>query len=185
MPVGDVPDTDEGLVPDGGPVSDGGPVPDGELVPDGGLVPDGELARYRALIDRWAEVERASNPLVAAVDTDPHLDRWYVRMRGEEKATITLWLTLGQRTLQYETYFMPAPEEQHAECFRYLLRANLKLFGMRFAVGAEDAIYLVGQMPLIAVDRGQLDRIAGSAYAYSERYFRPAMGIGYASKFGR
>lgn len=148
---------------------------------------DDELAYYRTLVDEWAEREQAANPLIGAVDRDPDPDRprWYVRMRGEEKSFITLWLTLGQRTLHYETYFMPAPIERRAECYEYLLRANLKLFGMRFAVGAEDAVYLVGQMPLSAVDAAELDRIAGSAYAYSERFFRPAMSIGYGQKFGR
>jgi hypothetical protein len=78
---------------------------------------------------------------------------------------------------------MPAPEENHAACYEYLLRANLGLFGMRFAIGPEDALYLVGQMPLIAVDDDELDRIIGASWAYSERYFRPAMAIGYASVF--
>ncbi|MDQ1394698.1 MAG: hypothetical protein QOF30_3675 [Acidimicrobiaceae bacterium] len=146
---------------------------------------DSELARYRRTIDAWAEHEEANNPLIAAVDRDPSLPRWYVRMRGEEKAIITVWLTLGQRTLHYESYFMPAPVERQADCYEYLLRANLKLFGMRFAIGAEDALYLVGQMPLSAVDDAELDRITGSTYAYSERFFRPAMTIGFGAKFGR
>jgi hypothetical protein len=149
-----------------------------------GPASDAELARFAALIDDWAAREAATNPLLAAVDHDPDLRRWYVRMRGEEKAVITVWLTLGQRTLQYETYFMPAPEENAAACYEYLLRANARLFAMRFAVGAEDAVYLVGQMPLSAVDYDELDRLIGSAYAYSEQYFRPAMSIGYASRFG-
>jgi len=148
-------------------------------------VSDDELARYRDVIDTWAGREQATNALIAAVDHDPELARWYVRLRGEEKAIITVWLTLGQRTLQYESYFMPAPAERRADCYEYLLRANLKLFGMRFAVGAEDAVYLVGQMPLSAVDGAELDRVIGSVYAYSERFFRPAMTIGYGSKFGR
>jgi hypothetical protein len=146
---------------------------------------DEDLVGFATLIDAWAAEEQGTNPLIGAVERDRDLDRWYVRMRGEEKATITVWLTLGQRTLHYESYFMPAPVERHRECFEYLLRANLKLFGMRFAVGAEDAIYLVGQMPLSAIDRGELDRIVGATYAYSEQYFRPAMAIGYGSKFGR
>jgi Putative bacterial sensory transduction regulator len=146
---------------------------------------DEELGRYRHLIDGWAEHEQATNPLIGAVDRDPDGSRWYVRLLGEEKAIITVWLTLGQRSLHYETYFMPAPSERWADCYEYLLRANLKLFGMRFAIGAEDAVYLVGQMPLSAVDGPELDRVIGSAYAYSERYFRSAMTIGYGSKFGR
>jgi hypothetical protein len=144
-----------------------------------------ELAAFSALIHDWTGKEAATNPLLAAVDHDPELRRWYVRMRGEEKAIITVWLTLGQRTVQYETYFMPAPEENVAACYEYLLRTNTRLFAMRFAIGADDAVYLVGQMPLSAVDHDELDRIVGSAYAYSEQYFRPAMSIGYASRFGR
>jgi hypothetical protein len=149
-----------------------------------GPASESELAAFSALIDGWAEREAATNPLLAAVDHDPELRRWYVRMRGEDKAVITVWLTLGQRTLQYESYFMPAPEENAAACYEYLLRANARLFAIRFAIGAEDAVYLVGQMPLSAVDDEELDRIIGSAYAYSEHYFRPAMSIGYASRFG-
>jgi hypothetical protein len=142
-----------------------------------------ELAALTQLIQRWTQKEQETNPLLAAVDYDPGLARWYVRMRGEEKAIITVWLTLRERTLHYETYFMPAPEENLEQCYEYLLRANLSLFGLRFAIGLEDAVYLVGQMPLSAIDEAELDRIVGSTYAYSERYFRPAMSIGYASKF--
>ena len=80
---------------------------------------------------------------------------------------------------------MPAPEENVAACYEYLLRGNPRLFGVRFAIGAEDAVYLVGQMPLSAIDEDELDRIVGSPYAYSEQYFRPAMSIGYESKFRR
>jgi Putative bacterial sensory transduction regulator len=143
----------------------------------------GELARLRDLIDSWAAVTLIENPLLAAVDRDPELDRWYVRMRGEDKAIITVWLTLRERTLHFETYFMPAPEENEAACFEYVLRANPRLFAWRFAIGLEDAIYLVGQLPLSAIDGDELDRIIGSAYAYSEQYFRPAMSIGYATKY--
>ena len=146
---------------------------------------DAELAALAGLIDRWTEKEKSENPLLLAVDHDPELRRWYVRMQGEEKTVITVWLTLRERTLYYETYFMPAPEEQVEACFEYLLRANNRLFAMRFAIGPEDAIYLVGQLPLSAIDEAELDRIVGSAYAYSEQYFAPAMSICYASKFRR
>jgi hypothetical protein len=144
-----------------------------------------ELAALGQLIDGWARSERDTNSLVAAVDHDPELHRWYIRLLGEEKSITTVWLTLRERTLHYESYFMPVPEENLASCYEYLLRANTKLFGMRFAVGAEDAVYLVGQMPVSAIDEAELDRIVGSVYAYSEQYFAPAMSIGYESKFRR
>ena len=144
---------------------------------------DEELASFEALVDGWAQRELEANPVVAAVDRDMELRRWYVRLAGEEKATFTVWLTLGQRTLHYESYFMPAPEENVERVYEYLLRLNTRLFAMRFAVGEEDAVYLVGQMPLSALDEDELDRILGSAYAYSEQYFRPAMRIGFGDRF--
>ncbi|MGI8493521.1 MAG: YbjN domain-containing protein [Acidimicrobiales bacterium] len=145
----------------------------------------GELAALRGLVCDWADDARATNPLVAAIDRDPELDRWYIRMHGEEKAAITVWLTLRERTVHFESYFMPAPEERVEACYEYLLRANTRLFAWRFAIGGEDAVYLVGQLPFGAVDREELDRVIGSAYAYSEQYFPSAMSIGYASKYRR
>lgn len=142
-----------------------------------------ELRRLRGVVDEWAAGALADNPLLSAVDRDPEIDRWYVRMRGEDKLVITVWLTLRERTLHFETYFMPAPEEQQGRLYEYLLRANPRLFAWRFAIGLEDAVYLVGQLPVGSVDADEIDRIVGSGWAYSEQYFRAAMSIGYASRF--
>jgi hypothetical protein len=142
-----------------------------------------ELDALIALIDRWAADALESNPLLAAVDRDPQLRRWYLRMRGEDKAIITVWLTLRERTLHFETYFMPAPEEQRDRCFEYLLRANQSMFAWLFSLGAEEAVYLVGTLPVTSIDGDELDRIIGSGYAYSEQHFRSAMRIGYATRF--
>jgi len=150
-------------------------------VPDQPSTPD-QLAQLAALIDGWLAAQLDENPTVAAVDTEPGERRWYVRLAGEEKSTFTIWFTLGQRTLHYETYVMPAPEENHAAFHEHLLRRNLKLFGAAFAIGAEDAVFLVGQLPNAAVDEGELDRILGSLYAYVEQFFRPALRIGFASR---
>ncbi len=144
-----------------------------------------EWATLRAVVEAWARDSLTSNPLVSAIDSDPQLDRWYIRMKGEEKSAITVWLTLRERTVHFESYFMPAPEEQVEACYEYLLRVNNRLFSWRFAIGGENAIYLVGQLPFGAVDTDELDRILGSAYAYSEQYFPPAMSIGYASQYRR
>jgi hypothetical protein len=141
------------------------------------------LARYEALVETWLERQAGENPLVTSVDRDREQRRWYVRLRGEERDVIAVWFTLGQYTLQYETYFMPAPEQEQAACYEFLLRRNRHLFGMRFAIGDEDAVYLVGQMPLGAVDGAELDRVLGSAYAYVEQWFRVAMRLGFGARF--
>ena len=78
---------------------------------------------------------------------------------------------------------MPAPEENHAAFFEHLLRRNLKLYGAAFAIGEEDAVFLVGQIANPAVDEDELDRILGSLYQWVEQFFRPALRIGFASRF--
>jgi hypothetical protein len=40
-----------------------------------------------------------------------------------------------------------------------------------------------GQIAVRTIDEPELDRILGSLFEYSERFFRPAMRIGYASRF--
>ncbi len=144
-------------------------------------------AAVAAMIDTWLAQQVEDNPSVAGVelDTSDGEQRWIVRTLGEEKATFAVWFHLRQRTLHVETYFMPAPEEQPAELYEHLLRRNLDLRGFRFAIGAEDAVFLVGEVPLEQVDDDELDRLYGSVYEYVERCFRPAMRIGFASRFER
>lgn len=146
---------------------------------------EAELDDLEARIDAWAARELAANPTVGAVDRaeEPDLRRWYIRLAGEEKSTFTVWLTLRQRTLHYETYVMPAAEENHERFYEHLLRRNQRFNGAAFTIGDEDAIYLVGQLPVQAVTDDELDRILGSLYAYTEQCFRPALRIAFASRF--
>ena len=143
------------------------------------------LAAYEVQISAWLEAFAADNPVVEAIDrgTDDAEPRWYVRMAGEEKDHITIWLTLGQRTLRYEAYVMPAPEENHAAVYEMALRRNERLVGAHFAIGIEDALFLRGELPLVALSEAELDRVVGSIYAYVEQCFRGLLRLGFASRF--
>jgi hypothetical protein len=143
------------------------------------------LADLERRIDEWLGELDALHEHILAVDRgdDDHI-RWYVRMRGEEKDYTTVWLTLGQRTLRYETYVMPAPEENEGDLFEHLLRRNDDLVGAHFSVGFEDAIYLRGELATTHVSKGEVDRILGTLYAQVEICFRALVRIGFASRFG-
>ncbi len=145
---------------------------------------DAELDEVEAAIDRWLDVQLDENPTFVAVEPGEAGERRrYVRMRGEAKDVITIWLTLRQRMLHYETYVMPAPEENERELYELLLRRNDGLVGAHFSIGHEDAVYLRGALPVGAVSDAELDRIVGSVYAYVERCFPSAIRLGFASKF--
>ena len=143
-----------------------------------------ELDALEARIDAFLTRQLDENEVVKALDRgEPGQRRWYLRLAGEAKATFTIWFTLGQRTLSFETYVMPAPEENHLAFYEHLLRRNRKLYGMCFALGDEDAVFLVGQLANPDIDDEALDRIVGSVYAYVEQFFLPALRIGFASRF--
>ena len=144
-----------------------------------------ELAWFETQISAWLAAFAADNPVVEAIDRGEEAGepRWYVRMAGEDKDHITIWLTLGQRTLRYEAYVMPAPEENHAAVYEMALRRNERLVGAHFAIGIEDALFLRGELPLIALNESELDRVVGSVYAYVEQCFRGLLLLGFASRF--
>jgi putative sensory transduction regulator len=144
-----------------------------------------ELDALAERIVRWLDRQLDENPVVAAVvrdETQP-TRRWFLRVHGEEKDVFSIWFQLGQRTLSYETYLVPDPEENRAELFEYLLRHNRQLYGASFGIGEEDAVFLVGQLDNRMVDDDELDRVLGSLYGWVERYFRPALRLGFASRF--
>ncbi len=153
---------------------------------------DGDrLGDLRGRIDHWLTQFAIDNPLIASIDQGTSDDtsfgepRWYVRMLGDEKDFTTVWLTLGQRTLRYETYVMPAPEENVEAVMEHLLRRNDLLVGAHFSVGSENAIYLRGELPDTAVNIDELDRILGTLYATVEATFKPLLGLAFASRFPR
>lgn len=143
------------------------------------------LDELEAHLDGWFGQQLLDNPTISAIERDaPGTRRWFVRVQGEAKDVFTIRFHLQQRTLAYETYVMPAPEENHQRFYEHLLERNLGLFGGAFAIGEEGAIFLRGALhnELVAVD-DELDRVLGSLYAWVEQFFQPALRIGYASKF--
>ncbi len=145
------------------------------------------LEQFEASITGWLRGFAGGNDLFEAIDRgepgEGNEPRWYVRLRGEEKDHITVWLTLGQRTLRYEAYVLPAPQENVAAVHELVLRRNDRLVGAHFAIGVEDAIFLRGELPLAALNEAELDRIIGSLYQYVEANFPTLIRLAFASKF--
>ncbi|HJO80480.1 MAG: YbjN domain-containing protein [Acidimicrobiales bacterium] len=147
-----------------------------------------EVKAVQDLVDSWLSRTLAAGTLLTAVERDPGVQagehRWLVSVLGESKDTFTVWFNLRQRMLHYETYVMPAPEENHERFFEYLLRQNRQLVGASFCLGGEDAIYLVGAVPAATVDDRELDRLLGSLWDAVDRCFQSALRIGFTTRLG-
>ncbi|MEJ6722607.1 YbjN domain-containing protein [Ilumatobacter sp.] len=147
-----------------------------------------ELAVLQRQIDEWLGELDAGHDHIVAVERVAEAGsesgvRWLLRMRGEEKDFTTVWLTLGQRTLKYESFVMPAPEENHADLYEHVLRRNNRLVGARFSIGAEDGIFLRGELPVRHVNLDAIDQVLGLLYANVEQCFKGLLRIGFASHF--
>lgn len=142
-----------------------------------------ELDALEQLIDKWLETQKQELPILREVVRDADIPRrWYVRLEGEARDVSTVWFTLGQRTLKYETYFLPAPENNREKLFELLLRRNYDLVGAQFGIGPEEAIFLTGELPFHAVDEHELDRILGSIWEFVERHWSAALRIGFTER---
>jgi electron transfer flavoprotein alpha/beta subunit len=148
------------------------------------LFDEGRRAGLERRIDEWLSTVHSQHPnVVAAQRATDEPGRWMVRLRGEAKEFTTIWLRLGQRTLRYETYVMPFPEENVTETFESVLRRNERLVGAHYALGAENALFLVGELVLAALDDRELDRIIGTLFATVEAQFVDLVRLGFASRF--
>ncbi len=141
-----------------------------------------ELDVWEQQINAWLLAAAHENPSIAAVERGRKGERrWYLRVNGEEKQAWTIWFTLGQRTLRYETQLLPPPKENAGRFYEHLLRRNRQLTGIKLEIGPEDAIFLSGSTPVVQLTVAKLDGILGEMYAATELIFAPAMRIGYAS----
>jgi hypothetical protein len=142
-----------------------------------------------AVIKEWARLWHA-NGFVADVEHASHSDNkgqyhWMIRLRGEEKDVIALWLTLRQRTVHVETQVMPAPEENLETLYKFLLVKNAELRELHLAIGPEEGIYLLGQVPIGEVTLERLDEIVGATMQYVDEIFPTAMSLGLSSLYRR
>jgi len=139
-------------------------------------------------VSTWAQQWRASALLGVEHQTLPD-DRghfhWLIRLKGEEKDVITLWLSLRQRTVHVETEVTPAPEENRETLFRYLLVKNAELRELHLAIGPEDGIYLMAQIPIRELTKERLDEVVGATLTYVEEIYPTAMTIGLSSLYRR
>jgi hypothetical protein len=142
-----------------------------------------------AVLQEWQRLWR-ENGFVGEVEHASHSDdkgqyHWMIRLRGEEKDVIALWLTLRQRTVHVETELTPAPEENLEALYKFLLVKNADLRDLHLAIGPEEGIYLVAQIPVRELTLERLDELVGATLHYVDEIFPTAMSLGLASLYRR
>ncbi|MCD0450245.1 YbjN domain-containing protein [Actinocorallia sp. API 0066] len=112
---------------------------------------------------------------------EPREGAFLIRLPGEHKLATMVWLIVGTYTLHVEAFFCRQPDENHAVFYRWLLEKNSKLYCLSFTLDEAGDVYLVGKLPLKAVDEEEVDRVLGCALAYSDENFDRALELGFKS----
>ncbi len=152
---------------------------DRESDADGRPLSPGEWQAKHDLIADHLEHDVAHQPFVQTVEYDADIPRWYVRFGCDGRDAATIYFDIHQRTLRTEVYFMPDPPARHEELYRFLLQRNHAAYGVHFAIGPDGDVYLVGRVLLEHLDTVELDRIIGACYEMVERWFQPAIRLGF------
>jgi hypothetical protein len=84
-----------------------------------------------------------------------------------------------------ETELMPAPEENREALLRFLLVKNAELREVHFAIGPEEGIYLMTQIPINEVDVDRLDELVGATLTYVDEIYPTAMTLGLPALYRR
>ena len=66
-----------------------------------------------------------------------------------------------------------------------LLKKNAGMYSVAFAVNELGDIYLVGRLPLKAVNEQEIDRILGAVLQYADSSFNPLLELGFSSAIRR
>jgi len=127
-------------------------------------------------ITLWLEDDESSVEYAEQVE-----GRWAVRMRQETRDATTVWFDIGERSLRFEAYVMPAPASP-AEVHRQALARNARAWRCFFAVDDEGAIVLLGRLPADRVTIDELDRVLGEVYETIEVAFRPMVRAGFPGR---
>ena len=106
-----------------------------------------------------------------------------VALRGEHKLATMTWLIAGTHSLHVEAFFCRQSDEDHARFYRFLLERNGRMYGVHFALDQTGDVYLVGRLPLSAVN--DIDTLLGCVLSYSDENFDKALELGFASAIRR
>ena len=119
------------------------------------------------------------------LDYDRNTENTYlITLPGEAKQQTHCALIIGDHSLSINAFVIRKPDENKAAVFEYLLNRNASMYSIAFAVNELGDIYLVGRLPLDAVNEREIDRILGAVLQYADSSFNPLLELGFSSAIG-
>jgi hypothetical protein len=115
----------------------------------------------------------------------PSEHTFLVSLPGQTKLATHCALIVGDHTLSINAFVIRKPDENAGAVHAWCMTKNATMYGIAFATNELGDIYLVGRIPLGAVNAQELDRILGSVLQYSDSSFNPLLELGFANAIRR
>ncbi len=110
---------------------------------------------------------------------------YVVELPGEAKLRTAASVVVGRRDLTVSAFVVRKPDENHEAFYRWLLTRNVRLPGIAFALDSLGDVYLVGRLPLHAVDEETLDNLLGAVLTTADSSFNDLLVMGFLSSMQR
>jgi hypothetical protein len=115
----------------------------------------------------------------------PSEHTFLVSLPGQTKLATHCALIVGDHTLSINAFVIRKPDENAGAVHAWCMTKNASMYGIAFATNELGDIYLVGRLPLGAVNEIELDRLLGSVLQYADNSFNPLLELGFADAIRR
>ena len=119
------------------------------------------------------------------IDFEKNGNAFLVTLPGEKKLQTHCALVIGDHSLSINAFVIRKPDENEAAVHHWCMSKNASMYGLAYAINELGDIYLVGRLPLDAVNPQELDRVLGSVLQYSDTAFNPLLELGFANAIRR
>lgn len=100
---------------------------------------------------------------------------------GERKLKTVVSLLVRRRAVRLRAFVVRNPDENHAGVYAFLLRRNLRLPGVSYAIDASGDVYLVGQFSIDQISVEMLDELLGAVLVACDEPFNELLALGFLS----
>ena len=108
-------------------------------------------------------------------------DEYVVSLPGEKKLKTVASIVVTDAWVSVSAFVIRNPDENHGEVYRFLLRRNLRLPGLAYAVDRAGDVYVTGRVPAAGVDAAYLDQLLGVVLTACDEPFNELLVMGFLS----
>ncbi len=102
-----------------------------------------------------------------------------VTLPGDKKLQTVVSLVCSAQGLSLSAFVIRHPDENAEEVYRFLLRRNLRLPGLAYAIDSSGDVYLTGRLPVEGVTDAELDQLLGVVLDAADAPFNELLVLGF------